>query len=83
MIEPVYGYLLGELANLCFKLGSMSACLKTLDEQNKNKEQVEEINRGLKAKQIRCGIYDARKNADYQNQEGDDCPEDCILDLHL
>lgn len=52
MIESVDGYLLGELANLCFKLGSMSAGLKTFDQQDKDKKQVEEIDRGLEAEQV-------------------------------
>ncbi len=83
MLEPVDGYLLRELANLRFKLRGMSTGLKAFDQQDKDKKQKQEIDRGLEAEQVGCGIHNAWKNADYQNQQGDDCPENRILYLHL
>ena len=63
MLEPVDGYLLRELANLRFKLRGMSTGLKAFDQQDKDKKQKQEIDRGLEAEQVGCGIHNAWKNA--------------------
>ena len=52
MIESVDGYLLREFANFRFELRSVSAGLKTFDQQDKDKKQIEEIDRGLEAEQV-------------------------------